>query len=111
MSHTMVIFGASGDLTSRKLIPALYRLFQRKRLPPNTRILGVARSQFSDEEWRAQLRTTSEKFLKKAFDPAVWDEFAQGIHYLPGDVNSGEDFRKLNERCVELEQHTPTPRI
>ncbi|MGN6546670.1 MAG: glucose-6-phosphate dehydrogenase [Aureliella sp.] len=111
MSHTMVIFGASGDLTSRKLIPALYRLFQRKRLPPQTRILGVSRSQFSDDEWRAQLRGSTERFLKNGFDAAVWDEFAQGIHYQAGDVSSGEDFRKLAERCAELENHQPTPRI
>lgn len=111
MSHTMVIFGASGDLTSRKLIPALYRLFQRKRLPPQTRILGVARSPFSDEEWRAQLRTSSEKFLKKAFDGAVWDEFAEFIHYLPGDINSSEDFQRIAARCNELEQGKPTSRV
>ncbi len=49
MAHTMVIFGASGDLTSRKLIPALYRLHQRGRLPADTRVVGVARSQFTDE--------------------------------------------------------------
>ncbi len=111
MPHTMVIFGASGDLTSRKLIPALYRLFQRKRLPPDTRILGVARSQYSDEEWRNLLRSSSEQFLKKAFEPAVWDEFAKYIHYLPGDITSGEDFHKLAARCDEIEQNKPSARV
>ena len=110
MAHTMVIFGASGDLTSRKLIPALYRLFQRKRLPPDTRILGVARSGFTDDEWRKQLRTTTEKYLK-GFDPQVWDEFAQYVHYLPADINSGEDFHKLGARCSEIELNKPTARV
>ncbi len=110
MAHTMVIFGASGDLTSRKLIPALYRLFQRKRLPPDTRILGVARSAFSDEEWRKQLRATTEKYLK-GFDAQVWDEFEKYVHYLPADINSGEDFHKLGARCSELELHKPTARV
>ena len=61
MPHTMVIFGASGDLTSRKLIPALYRQFQRERLPKPTRIVGVSRSPFSSEEWRNQLTESTAK--------------------------------------------------
>jgi len=111
MPNTMVIFGASGDLTSRKLIPALYRLFERKRLPPETRILGVARSQFTDQDWRKQLRTSSETYLKRGFNAEVWDEFAEWIHYLPGDVNSAEDFRRLSARCAELESEQPTTRL
>lgn len=110
MAHTMVIFGASGDLTSRKLIPALYRLFQRKRLPPDTRILGVARSAFTDDEWRKQLRATTEKYLK-GFEAQVWDEFEKYVHYLPADINSGEDFHKLAARCSEIELHKPTARV
>ena len=111
MSHTIVIFGASGDLTSRKLIPALYRLFQRKRLPPETRILGVARSQFSDEEWRAQLRASSELYLKKGFHTETWDDFAEFIHYLPGDISSSEDFARIGKRCDELENNKPVTRL
>ncbi|MFN9915855.1 MAG: glucose-6-phosphate dehydrogenase, partial [Pirellulaceae bacterium] len=65
MSHSMVIFGASGDLTSRKLIPALYRLFQRQRLPKPTRIIGVARSPFSSEQWRTQLAESTAQFAKR----------------------------------------------
>ncbi len=63
----MVIFGASGDLTSRKLIPALYRQFQRERLPKPTRIIGVARSPFSNEQWREQLATSTAQFCKRDF--------------------------------------------
>jgi len=48
---TIVIFGASGDLTSRKLIPALYQLQRKKRLPPEVRIIGFSRSEFSHESW------------------------------------------------------------
>ena len=62
MASTIVIFGASGDLTSRKLVPALYRLFQKKRLPPEPRIVGFARSKFSSEEWRNKLEETTKKF-------------------------------------------------
>ena len=73
MTHTMVIFGASGDLTSRKLIPALYRLFERGRLPADTRIVGVSRSQFTDAAWREQLTESTKKFLGQAFDEASCD--------------------------------------
>ena len=62
MPHTIVIFGASGDLTSRKLIPALYLLHQKGRLPKGTRIVGVSRTKFSHEAWREELATTTRKF-------------------------------------------------
>ena len=63
MARTMVIFGASGDLTSRKLIPALYLQFKRGRLPENTRIVGVARSVFSEVEWRTELANSNRKYV------------------------------------------------
>ena len=54
MSCTFVIFGASGDLTRRKLIPALYCLHCQQRLPAGTRIVGCSRSKFTDEQWRRE---------------------------------------------------------
>ena len=95
MSHTMVIFGASGDLTSRKLIPALYRQFQRGRLPNPTRIVGVSRSVFTSEQWRAQLTESTAKFVKGDFNNESWQAFSQNIFYQPGDIGSEEDFHKL----------------
>ena len=56
MSYTIVIFGASGDLTSRKLVPALYESFCKGRLPETTRIVGISRSPYSDDDWRERLR-------------------------------------------------------
>jgi glucose-6-phosphate 1-dehydrogenase len=108
MAHTFVIFGASGDLTSRKLIPALYRLHQRKRLPPDTRIVGYSRSKFTHEAWRDELLKTTQKFAPKDFDPAVWQEFAQHIFYLPGDIDKPADFEALKGFLDELEQGTST---
>ena len=75
MVHTVVIFGASGDLTSRKLIPALYSLHVKGYLPAQTRIVGMARSPFSDEAWRASLEETTRKHAGD-FDAAKWAEFA-----------------------------------
>ena len=103
MPHTLVIFGASGDLTSRKLIPALYELHRKRRLPVPTRIVGVSRSKFSDDQWRAALRETTQEFTGERFAAALWDEFAANIFYLPGDLNQASDFDKLNQYLDELD--------
>ncbi len=111
MSHTMVIFGASGDLTSRKLIPALYRQFQRNRLPKPTRIVGVARSNFSSESWREQLTETTAKFAKNSFDAASWKAFSDQIFYHPGDIAVNEDFVSLGNFLNEVEGGQKTDRV
>ncbi len=111
MSHTMVIFGASGDLTSRKLIPALYRQFQRGRLPKPTRIVGVARSEFSSEQWRTQLTESTSNFSKGDFDNDSWNAFASNVFYLPGDIGNEADFHKLGSFLTEIEKAEPTDRV
>jgi glucose-6-phosphate 1-dehydrogenase len=111
MALTMVIFGASGDLTSRKLIPALYRLFQRGRLPAQARIVGVARSEFTDEQWRQQLASAVEKYVGSNFEAASWSEFSKNIFYVPGDINAESDFVNLSSRLEELEEKKPADRI
>lgn len=111
MAHTMVIFGASGDLTSRKLIPALYRLHERGRLPAETRIVGVARSAYDDESWRALLTESTAKFLGDTFDAASWKSFAECIHYCPGDIKAAEDFQSLGARLSELENGKSADRV
>src|SRR5690349_10740018 len=98
MPATLIIFGAAGALTSRKLIPALYELFRKKRLPTDTRIVGFSRTPFSDEQWRTQLAETAAKFLGKAFDAALWKQFAALVHYQPGDIGAPADFEKLSRR-------------
>lgn len=111
MSHTIVIFGASGDLTSRKLIPALYKLFQKKRLPQPTRIVGVSRSRFESEQWREELAKTTEEFVRNAFDAESWGEFAKNIHYHAGDISRPEDFQSLKEFLDKLEGDVKTDRV
>ncbi len=111
MSHTMVIFGASGDLTSRKLIPALYRQFLRDRLPKPTRIVGVARSPFSSEDWRSELAESTEKFTKADFKPESWKAFAENIYYQPGDIGNLEDFGRLKAFLDQIEEGKKTDRV
>ncbi len=103
MPHTVVIFGASGDLTRRKLIPALYELRRKKRLPAGTRIVGVSRSEFSDEVWREHLAESTREFTGEKFDAALWAEFARDISYCAADVNHQEEFAGLNKHLIGIE--------
>ncbi|MEX2026727.1 MAG: glucose-6-phosphate dehydrogenase [Pirellulaceae bacterium] len=111
MPHTLVIFGASGDLTSRKLIPALYLLFQKGRLPKSTRIVGVSRTPYSHDAWRSELAASTQKHLGSAFVPAVWNDFAAGIFYQPGNIDKADDFAALAKTLDQLEQGEPAARL
>jgi glucose-6-phosphate 1-dehydrogenase len=100
---TLVIFGASGDLTARKLVPALYRLDLRGRLPEPLRILGVSRSAYSDDSFRDYLADRlRDENGGETFDPLLWSNFARRLHYLSADVTHVEGIQALREW---LEQH------
>src|SRR3954464_13295168 len=111
MAHTLIIIGASGDLTSRKLIAALHLLAHKGRLPNQTRIIGVARSKFTNESWRTELEESTRKFTGKAFEPAAWQAFAANVFYHPGDIDKPDDFKALAELLDELEAGQGTTRL
>lgn len=111
MAHTIVIFGASGDLTSRKLIPALFELYRKKRLPQNTRIVGFSRTNFSHEAWRNKLAQTTAAFVGAKFDDALWREFAASIYYFVGDIEESDDFPPLREFLTSLEAEQGATRV
>ncbi len=81
----VVIFGASGDLTRRKLFPALHNLYVQGLIPETTSIVGMSRSQFSDDEFRNRMHDAVGRYSKK--DPAAgaWSAFAQAVFYVAGD--------------------------
>jgi glucose-6-phosphate 1-dehydrogenase len=95
MAHTIVIFGASGDLTSRKLIPALYELHRKRRMPERTRIVGSSRTAFSHQAWRDRLAESTAKYLGVRFDRQIWEDFASSIFYHAGDVTQPDDVASL----------------
>ena len=103
MPYTFVIFGASGDLTSRKLVPALYQLHRKKRLPPDTRIIGFSRTEFTTDTWRAALATSTAAQFGRDFDAKAWAEFAEQVYYYPGDIAQGDDFAQLAAQLNRVE--------
>ncbi len=111
MASTFVIFGASGDLTSRKLIPSLYELFRKKKLPEKTCIVGFSRTEFSHDAWRDALAETTAKFASETFDRDIWQEFAKLIYYHPGDISNAEDFRNLSTFLEEIESGKQAARV
>ncbi|OYW13503.1 MAG: glucose-6-phosphate dehydrogenase, partial [Acidobacteriia bacterium 12-62-4] len=75
----VVIFGANGDLTKRKLVPSLYRLAIERRLPQGFAIVGTSRTPLSDEAFREKMEASVREHLENShFDEAVWEEFARG---------------------------------
>jgi glucose-6-phosphate 1-dehydrogenase len=100
---TIVIFGASGDLTWRKLIPALYNNFKKGRLTECATILGVARRPFTDETFRDRLREGTAHFSSETFDPAIWKGFSRRLKYFQGNLDVAGDFPRLESFLNELE--------
>jgi glucose-6-phosphate 1-dehydrogenase len=103
----IVIFGASGDLTSRKLIPALFEMAQATTgsktgsLPKEVCVLGISRTEMSDQDWRDKLEPWA-KDHAKGFDPKKWREFAQRIFYFAGDASQQDTFPLLLDRIGQL---------
>ncbi len=97
----LVIFGASGDLTRRKIIPALYDLFQRKETPERFAILGVSRTEMSDDGFRDHLREWAAQFATQHSDEN-WSRFARQIHYCAADAAEIEAFAAVSRSidCV-----------
>ncbi len=105
----VVIFGASGDLTKRKLVPALFRLSRERLLPGEFGIVGISRSPLSNDEFRGRMREAVTTFSdEKRLDDEVWNNFAQGIHYLPGDLGDPETYRKLSDLLEQIDEERGT---
>lgn len=98
-SCSIIIFGASGDLTSRKLIPAFYHLHLDKQMPAEFRIIGFARREKTDASWRQELRQALDQFSRtKPVDEKVWEDFSQHIFYCQGDITEAAAYEKLEKQ-------------
>ncbi len=105
----MVIFGATGDLTHRKLLPALYNLALEVPLPAGFSVVGFARRPYSDEEFRQQALDSINAYSRqKPVNLQVWDSFASGIHYLQSSFNDPAGYERLNNMLNALDQERGT---
>jgi glucose-6-phosphate 1-dehydrogenase len=100
----IVIFGASGDLTERKLMPALYSLAFRRLLPERFAVVGAARTDWSDEGFREAMRTAVERFARDPFRPEIWEELAAGMRYLILDPAEDVAARELSSLLAEVDE-------
>ncbi|MBI3175537.1 MAG: glucose-6-phosphate dehydrogenase [Chloroflexi bacterium] len=103
LSTSIIIFGASGDLTQRKLIPSLLNLSIKGRMPKKFSIVGFGGTAFSDDEFRAHLLNGAKEFAEFKFTDAEWSAFAPNLHYVQGKYAEAADFQRLNENLKGLE--------
>ncbi|MEM1368152.1 MAG: glucose-6-phosphate dehydrogenase [Cyanobacteria bacterium P01_H01_bin.15] len=99
----LTIFGASGDLTQRKLVPALYQLKLEGRLPAELTIVGVARREWSHEYFREHMRQGIEEFGNGLQSESAWQDFAEGLFYCSGNMDEPESYQKLKIFLEELD--------
>jgi glucose-6-phosphate 1-dehydrogenase len=106
----LVIFGASGDLTSRKLIPGLYNLACAGCMNPEFEVLGVGRTPMTAEEFRAKMHEAVPKSSDtRDFSESQWKEFEPRLHYFEGDISDSEFYSRLQARLGEMQKSVNTP--
>jgi glucose-6-phosphate 1-dehydrogenase len=106
--NVMIIFGAGGDLTSRKLIPALFHLCHDRLLPDSFAVLGLDRLELTDEGFREHLVAQARDHLGSNFDEGVWDRLAQRIHYMSGNIDDSTMYFQLCERLTKIDAERGT---
>jgi glucose-6-phosphate 1-dehydrogenase len=94
---SIVIFGASGDLTKRMLIPALYDLYTKNQLPKIFQIIGFSRTELTHESYREQMKETIEKTPITEYTHEHWSEFSKNLYYLPGDLTEAANYKTIDQ--------------
>jgi glucose-6-phosphate 1-dehydrogenase len=107
-SCAIVIFGASGDLTHKKLFPALYSLAFRHLLPRNFAVLGVARTMGSDEEFREDMKAAVQEHGRDPFREDIWDTLAEGMRYLDMDFGDDASWTKVMRTLADIDKNLGT---
>jgi glucose-6-phosphate 1-dehydrogenase len=105
---SVVIFGATGDLTMRKLIPALYNIAADGELPPAVAVIGFARRKKTDEEFRKEQEESTRKFSRQPVRDEIWNGFAQSIFYHPSEFHDAAGYKSLAERLDKIDRERGT---
>jgi glucose-6-phosphate 1-dehydrogenase len=104
----VVIFGASGDLTRRKLFPALHNLHMQGYIPPHTSILGTSRTEYTRDEFTEQMRLATREHSRITPTDVSWSSFADDIYYVPGDATEAELYEQLASTLAEIDERHGT---
>lgn len=100
---SLVFFGVTGDLARKKLLPATYDLVNRGLLPPSFALVGFGRREWSDDDFRAEVRAHVEQHSRTEFREDVWQQFAKGIRFVQGAFDEDAAYERLKETLSELE--------
>jgi glucose-6-phosphate 1-dehydrogenase len=106
---TLTIFGATGDLARRKLLPALYNLAHEGALPERFNLVGVSRSEKAHEDFQGEAREAIEKFSRRETDPQVLDALLEHVRYLPGTFDDPEVYERLGKQMAEFDDESDVP--
>jgi len=107
---SIILFGASGDLSKRKLIPALFNLFRKGRLPEAFHILGFSTSELDDQAFRERIQADVRQFAEYEFALGEWESFASHLYYISGSFTQPEDYERLSGVLTGLE-NSPANRL
>src|SRR2546425_9051324 len=102
-NQAIVIFGATGDLTGRKLLPALYNLFVQSLLPQDFAVVGYSRTEMSPDEFREHQAANVAKYSRTGLDPEAWERFARHLDYLPGGFEPEGAMHHLAQHLEEID--------
>jgi len=102
-SCSIIIFGATGDLTHRKLIPALYNLALNNELPKSLRVIGFARRDKTDQSWQEELKKSNSENSRSGHDSKAWEKFVSSFSYHRGDLNDPESYKELSKHLDTIE--------
>lgn len=106
---TVVIFGATGDLTARKLLPALYNLAREGMVPAGFSLLGVGRRPWSDDDFRTEMRKSAEQFSRvQPINEEVWQTFAEGLFWVGGEFGDINTYEQIASRLEQIDQQRGT---
>ncbi len=104
----MVIFGAAGDLTKRKLIPAIYNLAKENLLAREFAIVGVARREISEQQFRQKIGDDMREYATNGFDPELWEQIARRLHYVCGNFDDDSVYQQLQLRLAQVDSEQQT---
>ena len=110
----MVIFGVTGDLSRKKLMPAIYDLANRGLLPPGFSLVGFARRDWADQDFAQIVHDSVKEHARTEFREEVWKQLAEGFRFVPGDFDDDEAFERLRRDHRELDvspRHRRQPRV